>query len=276
VDTNVTRGEPQAFKELFHWITDAVDKAGGINEALTVGVPNTGKSSVLQSLLRFAKNENLIPKQTKAVIQTGSGSTRKKKTKKRMGKAAVPEVQDVPGKTRRITEYLLRENPKMYFLDVPGMTPPHFFFEERPEAWFGFGAANLLIPGHSEDPALLPRAFCDYVLYCANRDGVFDYVKKLNLTEPTQDIDVALGQLSNKYQGRMDESKLTIKRSETFLKLFNTGNFGPIVLDDLRERYRAFQFRETHFQEDQRAKQRFLDEHRGPRYDDLDDSDDEW
>jgi hypothetical protein len=41
--------------------------------------------------------------------------------------------------------------------------------------------------------------------------------------------------------------KLQFKRCESFLKLFNTGNFGPVILDDISKPYRKFEFRDSHF-----------------------------
>lgn len=196
------------------------------NFALTVGCPNVGKSSVLMALLRLAKQRGIIPK--------NSIKTRRTTKKSKTTKGHTPSVEDVPGKTREITEYLLRDNPKAFFMDVPGITPPPYFFEDRPEAWFGFGATNLLpLQQDMLEHVELQKQFCEYVLHCANRDGVFLYVDKLNLDKPTNDIDECLSTLANNYVGKLDEQELTLKRCGTFLKLYNTGNFGSLVLDDM-------------------------------------------
>ena len=51
-------------------------------------------------------------------------------------KSPPPEIEDVPGKTRTLTEYLICEKKtRFFFLDVPGMTPP-YFFDEYPGAYF--------------------------------------------------------------------------------------------------------------------------------------------
>lgn len=207
------------------------------NFALTVGCPNVGKSSVLMSLLRRGKQRGLIPK--------SSVKTRVSKSKSTTRKGFNPPVEDVPGKTREITEYLLREKPRAFFMDVPGITPPPYFFEERPEAWFGLGAANLLPLGEDATKDIeVQKQFCNYVLHCANRDGVFNYVEKLRLDAPTNDIDEVLSKLANgvKYGGRhWTEERLTLKRCENFLKLYNTGNLGSMILDDMNDfRWRPF------------------------------------
>ena len=171
-------------------------------------------------------------------------SQKKKGTKKAM----MPGILDTPGKTREITDYVLRDKPRAYFMDVPGITPPIFLFKE---SWFAFGAANLLPLGkNAADDIELHKSFCNYILTCANRDRVFVYVDKLGLDEPTNDIDEALSQLANGSKFKhLDEDELWLKRCELFLKLYNTGNFGSLVLDDLKIPWKPFTFKDEHFKE---------------------------
>mmetsp|Transcript_10323 Transcript_10323/g.22418 ORF Transcript_10323/g.22418 Transcript_10323/m.22418 type:complete len:667 (-) Transcript_10323:51-2051(-) len=236
------------FDQLYDGLLKTIESRGN-NLALTVGVANVGKSSVLMSLLRLAKQRGAIPKNA-VKINTGSFNVKKKQRgKARLRKGSAPDTEDKPGKTRTITEYLLKEKPKSFFMDVPGITPPAFFFGERPEAWFGYGATNLLplLRDGTEDVAL-QKSFCEYVLHCANRDGVFQYVDKLYLDGPTDDIDVCLEKLGNKWKDKVSEDKLWLKRCETFLKLYNTGNLGPLILDDMSDTsWKAFEFKDEHF-----------------------------
>jgi len=189
-----TRSEKQRndevhyFDELLDTLLDTMDKRGGNATALTVGVANVGKSSVLQALLRLCRSREMIPKKGIKVRI----SQKKKGTKK----SSMPGILDTPGKTREITDYVLRDKPRAYFMDVPGITPPIFLFNERPAAWFAFGAANLLPLGkNAADDIELHKSFCNYILTCANRDHVFVYVDKLGLDGPTNEIDEALSQL---------------------------------------------------------------------------------
>ena len=64
-----------------------------------------------------------------------------------------------------------------------------------------------------------------------NRNKQFGYVKKLELPDPVEDVDVAL-------------EKFGTKRYDVFLKLFNTGNFGNVVLDDLTRKFEPYVFRD--------------------------------
>ena len=244
VDTRAEKqrnDEVHYFDELLDTLLDTMDKRGGNATALTVGVANVGKSSVLQALLRLCKSRDMIPKVKVRISQ------KKKGTKK----ASMPGILDTPGKTREITDYLLRDKPRAFFVDVPGITPPLFLFKERPAAWFAFGAVNLLPLGkNAADDIELHKSFCNYILTCANRDRVFVYVDKLGLDEPTNNVDDALSQLANgsKYKN-LDEDKLWLKRCELFLKLYNTGNFGSLVLDDLKKPWKPFTFKDEHFKE---------------------------
>ncbi|KAL9187226.1 hypothetical protein ACHAXT_001329 [Thalassiosira profunda] len=240
-DTRQNRSA-DAFASLYNWIVTSMDEARGMNCALTTGVANTGKSSVLLSLLKHAKREGHIPKK----FRSSTISTKGKRVRSNRKKAGTPNVEDVPGKTRDLTEWEVRSNPRLYFLDVPGVTQPYAYFKQRPEAWYGMAAANLVHQSDNmrKDPQL-QRALCAYVLSCLNRDNRFLYVSKFRLDGPTDDVDECLAMFANKFKDRLDEDDLLLKRTETFLKFLNTGNLGSVVLDDLRRPYRRFRYEDV-------------------------------
>ncbi|CAM9372085.1 unnamed protein product, partial [Ectocarpus fasciculatus] len=176
VDTRETRKDHEPFSELRDWLIDTIDERGGVNYALTVGVPNTGKSSMLLAVMRGQQSVR---------ISVGKNVTKKGK----------PAIENTPGKTREFAKYVLEEKPRKYCLDVPGVTPPLAYFEERPEAWYALCAANLLRimkPYQSEET---DRKIAEYVLFVMNRDRIFGYVKKLGLERPTCDIHEAVKNL---------------------------------------------------------------------------------
>ena len=280
-----------------------IDERGGTNAALTVGVANTGKSSLLHALIKTARLRGDIPKNkllataVSASSQTSAPKSSKAKRNARRRLNTVKggiQIQDKPGKTRVITEYLLRETPRAFFVDVPGMTPPSFFFEERPSTWYGMAATNLLpLSKHLEEDDLVQTAICDYVLYCMNRDKNFNYVIKLNMDHPTDNINDVLRALKkHKRKRRMktrrdddlhdpgedvdsddnasDEDgsydpEFQLQRCQLFLKLFNTGNFGSVILDDLSTKYVPFKFKDSHFQKSQQRRSKRVG---GDDYDD--------
>jgi hypothetical protein len=146
------------------------------------------------------------------------------------------ESQDKPGMTRANTECLMREKPRAFFLDIPGITPPRLFFEERPEAWYGYSAANLL-PG-ATSTLEWKLAFCEYILDCLHRDGMYQSVQKLGLDKPVRDLEQEIISVlkRGKDNDQYDEG-LQIKRCDIFLKFFNTGNLRTVILDDIRSPY---------------------------------------
>lgn len=252
------------FDMVYDSLLHHLETRGGINSALTVGVSNTGKSSLLLALIRTARLRGDIPKNgLKKVILPSRRKGGKKKKKKLAVHKGVVEIEDKPGKTREITEYLLRGKPRAFFLDVPGMTPPPFFFLERPEAWFAFGAANLLPLGRNlEKDVEVLSAFCNYLLYAMNRDANFGYVAKLGLDRPTLDLQTVLDACKKKTRGKdyFDPEKMRLAQCQQFLKLFNTGNFGPVILDDLSKPYERFIFKDSHFKKKTYSRRRSVDE----------------
>jgi ribosome biogenesis GTPase A len=200
VDTRESRKDPVPFEDLRQWLISWIETVGGANCALTVGVPNTGKSSMLLAVMRAENNVR---------VRIKNKTTKKHK----------PSIENMPGKTRELSEYVLRDKPRMYCLDVPGVTPPVPFFEERPEAWYSLCAANLLRIMKKYEGEETDTAFAEYVLFAMNRDRNFAYVKKLHLKGPSDDIHFVVKNMKHK--------------GTTFLKLFNTGNFGPVILDNM-------------------------------------------
>jgi len=232
---------------VYDGLMENLEQAGGLNAALTVGVANTGKSSVLMALLRTARERG----DRGRTIKVAQPKSRKEPTKRgKVVKSPPPGILDTPGKTREITEYILRDKPRVYFLDVPGVTPPRFMFDERPEAWFALSAANLLaLPSRLLDDVNCQTALCDYVLYCMNRDSNFGYVKRCGLEQPTDDILEVLPAVKRGHGLNLNDRALRMGQCRAFLKLFNSGNFGPVILDDLSQPYEKFVFTDAHFKD---------------------------
>lgn len=243
----------QSYGLIYDSLLRHLDERGGLNTTLTVGVANVGKSSFLISLLRYAREHGHIPKQIQSSPVVGGTKKKKKKTRRKLQRKGAPAIEDKPGKTRTLEEYLVRETPKAFVLDVPGITHPRFFFEERPEAWFGMACANLLpLSKDIIDDATSQSLICEYALHALNRDHHFEYVYKLQLKDekgrlsPSNDIDHVLTHVGG--SKITDPEKRRLKQCQTFLTLLNTGNFGPVILDDLSQPYSPFRFQPHHFE----------------------------
>lgn len=154
-------------------------------------------------------------------------------------KRGKPSILNKPGHTKELEQYLLRDKPRAYCLDVPGITPPPDLFIERPEAWYALAASGCLPLSQSDGDFEGLARICSYILYALNRDRSFGYVKKLGLKGPTADIHEIIG---GGYGGMHGEGFGI--RPTSFIKLFRTGNFGPALLDDLSTPYRPIVFRD--------------------------------
>ena len=175
-------------------------------------MPNVGKSSVLLGLMRSQTN-----------IKTRIGEHKKLK------KGPKPSILNIPGHTKEMTQYALQETPRLYCLDVPGIPAPQEYFQECPESFWALRAAGI-IGDHTINNEInyADENAAKMILYFMNRDSNFGYIKKLGLDGPTNDIDVCLRALDKSGEKRT-------KAIASFLKLLRTGNFGPVVLDDLSQ-----------------------------------------
>jgi len=213
VDSRESREYSEPFEGLRSWLMHYLVKKGGIYCALTVGVPNVGKSSVLLAMMRTFGDD----------VSMRVGRGRSDLIRK------MPEIDNIPGVTKDLAQYLLNVKPRMWCLDVPGSVPPAGMTEERPEVYFGLAAADCV--ELTSDAQVYEVA--EYILYAMNRDRNFAYVKVLDLEQPKVNLKALL---SERHIG-----------AEGIIKLFREGAFGSQVLDDLRKPYEKFVFKDEHF-----------------------------
>lgn len=176
---------------------------------MLIGVPNTGKSSMVNAM-RF-------------------GYARKGKANK---------VENMPGTTRAMQERVkLSDNPPTYVWDTPGVTEPSL-----PDVETGMRLAAV---GCYKDHDVGLDNIADYILYFMNKREMFHYVNAFGMEEPTDDVYVLLvkvAQFLNFTIRSMDLSSNrchrirydTIKAAEYFLHQFRIGNLGTFLLDDDR------------------------------------------
>lgn len=173
---------------------------------LIIGVPNVGKSSLLNVL----RNRHL---------------NKKKAT----------QVGAVAGITRSVMMKIkICEDPLIYMIDTPGILEPKITNDTM--------GMKLALVGCLPDHLVGEYLIADFLLYYLNKNKMFGYVELLGLDKPTDQIAEALvsgAKLLNKTKTIRNIStggKVTmpdvLSTSQYFIKHFRNGGFGPINLDN--------------------------------------------
>ncbi|XP_004555949.1 mitochondrial ribosome-associated GTPase 1 [Maylandia zebra] len=174
---------------------------------MVIGVPNVGKSSLINSLRR---------------------------TNLKKGRAS--RVGGEPGITKAVlTKIQVCERPIMYLLDTPGVLPPKIESVET--------GMKLALCGTILDHLVGEDIIADYLLYSLNRLGKFSYVDKYDLQEPSDDIQHVLKRIAVKL-GKTQRVKaitgvgnvtITIPNytaaAYDFIRAFRKGELGQVMLD---------------------------------------------
>ncbi|KAM9808655.1 mitochondrial ribosome-associated GTPase 1 isoform X2 [Syngnathus typhle] len=140
---------------------------------MVIGVPNVGKSSLINSLRR---------------------------THLKKGRAS--RVGGEPGITRAVlTRIQVCERPIMYLLDTPGVLPPKIESLET--------GMKLALCGTILDHLVGEDVIADYLLYSLNRLKNFSYIEKYNLEEPNDNIQYVLKHIAVKLKKTQRVKALT-------------------------------------------------------------------
>lgn len=126
---------------------------------MIIGVPNTGKSTVINAL-------------------RGRGRNRSNKRDKLRSNVASTGAR--PGVTRQVSTIQFSFNPPAYLVDTPGMLSPRLQND--------LGGYKLALTGAVKDAVVDPVALADYLLYKLNLAEERAYVKLFGLPAPTDDI----------------------------------------------------------------------------------------
>ena len=161
------------------------------------GLPNCGKSSFI----------NIFKK---------DGETSKNKL------AVAPH----PGVTKNISNKVkIVSSPKVYIYDTPGVNLP------APESVDA--AMKLAVCGciPANVPGMIQTA--DYLLFWLNRKGAYSYSFQCGLAGPSNNVFEVLAYLARKKDFMTDGKPEVLTAATHFLQMFNRGNFGKIILEDL-------------------------------------------
>ncbi|KFQ42183.1 Mitochondrial ribosome-associated GTPase 1, partial [Nestor notabilis] len=174
---------------------------------LVIGVPNVGKSSLINSLRRLHLKK---------------------------GKATA--VGGEPGVTKAVlTRIQVCEKPLMYLVDTPGVLSPNLGDVET--------GMKLALCGAIRDHLVGEDIMADYLLYALNKRQQFRYVQRYGLADACDDIELVLRHVALA-KGRMQKVKVLTGTGNVnmmmlnypaaayeFLRDFRAGRLGRVTLD---------------------------------------------
>ncbi|CAG8622206.1 53_t:CDS:2 [Paraglomus brasilianum] len=165
---------------------------------LVVGMPNVGKSSLINSMRRLGVHK---------------------------GKAA--KTGAMPGVTRSVEGTIkVFENPTVYLIDTPGVMIPYIADP--------ISSLKVALTGGVKDDVADKEIMADYLLWRLNHFSNFSYVDFFHLPEPTDDITVLLPAIARRIGALQKGREYDLDQAATFfLKYYRTGKFGRYTLDDV-------------------------------------------
>ncbi|KAK3405534.1 hypothetical protein EUGRSUZ_K01761 [Eucalyptus grandis] len=175
---------------------------------MVVGVPNVGKSALINSIHRI--ESSCFPVQEKIKRAT---------------------VGPLPGVTQDIAGFKIAHHPSIYVLDTPGVLVPSI-----PDIETGL---KLALAGSVKDSVVGEERIAQYLLAKSNVPWYFSLSEFDGNVENENDLECLIEQQFEALQKALRiphkalEARIMV--SKKFLTLFRTGKLGPFILDDVPE-----------------------------------------
>ncbi|KAF1329075.1 Ribosome biogenesis gtp-binding protein ylqf, partial [Globisporangium splendens] len=201
--TSVTKG--RKIPSILQWCnahSGAQFKKTAGTMVMVVGIPNVGKSSIINEFRRLSSSQKLAKGKKRAMV----GPT--------------------PGVTVRNDIIKVNDKPAIYVVDTPGVMLPNI-----PSAETGL---TLALTGAIKDQVVGTELIADYMLFKLNQMRSTRYVDALNLPEPTDNIQELFGHVYKKCGALGKEPDVQNKLAAEFLlQEFRRGAFGQFTLDPI-------------------------------------------
>lgn len=190
-------------KQVIEWCSEhspAQFRSTGGTVILIMGIPNVGKSSMINHFRRLATTSRCSSGRARAL------------------------VGNMPGVTRRTDMIRVNERPALFVIDTPGVMIPKLESTEL--------GLNLALTGAIKDSIVGVDVLAEYMLHVLNRMKSTRYVRAFNLDSPTEDIDVLFQKVLRCSGGIGKSMEVQRERAGKYLlEQFRTGKFGVFTLD---------------------------------------------
>ncbi|CRH03787.1 GTP-binding protein, putative [Plasmodium relictum] len=183
--------------------------------AMLVGLPNVGKSSIINSFKDITYNLGKYGHQNNKI----AFEVNRKRVKTNV----------LAGTTKLVDTYKVSNNPLLYFIDTPGIFLPKMEDKEI--------SLKLSALGNTLNYKYDHMYVGDYILFTLNKYKYYNYVKMLGLDSPTNDIRFVSNVISTKLNLCRNYKYLDINGGcRFFIDLFRLGLLGQVCLDSVPDK----------------------------------------